>query len=115
MILYVIALELTVVLAFWLCLAVLQRHRTTPGRWAFVVLAASIATWCLGLIAEQRGLVGVVAGDRIAYAGAMTLPVAWLGLAARSGRLVVASRVPWLPAVLMAPSVVLYALLYAVR
>ena len=33
MILYAIALELTVVLAFWLCLAALQRSRATPGRW----------------------------------------------------------------------------------
>ena len=113
MILYAIALELTVILAFWLCLAALQRHRSTPGRWAFVALAVSIATWCLGLIVEHRGLVGVVGGDRIAYAGAMALPVAWLGLAARTGRLVVASRVPWLPAVLLAPSLVLYGLLYA--
>jgi PAS domain-containing protein len=113
MVVYSLGLELTVMLCFWLSLGAAQSSRRIAGRSAFVALAASLAMWCIGRLAESHGLLGPLGSDRIGFAGALVLPVAWVGLTARSERLVVVNRVPWLPAVLLAPSLLLYALLYA--
>lgn len=109
---YTLALELTILLAFWLCLAVWQRDRSTPGRTTFVALTASGILWCLGELLYQRGLFSELTADRIRYAGVLALPAFWAGLAAHATRLELARRVPWFPLVLLLPMAVPYALLF---
>ncbi len=43
---YALGLELTLLLAFWLTLAVWQKDPQTPGRLHFVLLAGAAGVWC---------------------------------------------------------------------
>ena len=110
---HVLGLELTLLLAFWLSLAVWQKDPETPGRLNFVLLAVAVGLWCFGELVGLRGAVPEQVADRIKYAGALPLPSLWLGLAARGARLELAARMPWFPLVLLAPLAVPYALLYS--
>jgi PAS domain-containing protein len=110
---YPLMLELTALMAVWLCLGVLQKERGTPGRFTFILLGLSGAVWCLGELAQVRGIVDEVVADRIKYAGILTLPPLWLGVAAHGARLELVRRVAWFPLVLLAPQIFVYALLYA--
>jgi hypothetical protein len=110
---YSLMLELSILLAVWLSLGVLQKERGTPGRWTFILLGLSGAVWCLGELAQVRGIVNEVVADRIKYAGILTLPPFWLGVAAHGARLELVRRVAWFPLVLLAPQICAYALLYA--
>ena len=110
---YAIGLELTILLAFWLCLGVLQRDRGTPGRTTFVGLAAAAILWCLGELLNQHGALPELWADRIRYVGVLALPPFWIGLAAHATRRELARRVPWFHLVLLAPLLVPYALLYS--
>jgi PAS domain-containing protein len=112
MLLYALGLELTVLLTFWLCLAVWQKDRSTPGRTTFVALGVATSVWCLGELFHQRGFGDELAGDRLRYLGILALPPFWLGLAGHATRLELARRVPWFPLVLLAPSACLYALMF---
>ena len=106
-------LELVLLLAAWIALGVWQRDRVTPGRRTFFGLNLAIAVWCLGEILELRGVVGPLGGDRIQVLGILALPPLWLAAAARVGELDIARRVPWFPAVLIAPHLAIYSLLWA--
>ena len=54
---YSIGLELTILLAFWLCLGVWQKDRATTGRVTFVALGLSAILWCSGeLLAVREAL-----------------------------------------------------------
>lgn len=108
-----LALELIILLAFWLGLGVWQKDRATPGRKVFLAMALSVAAWCFGDLSAERGLLGPVASYRIEYLGMLSMPALWLGAAAHAARLDVARRVPWFPLLLLAPQAGLYALLYA--
>ena len=110
---YSLALELIILLAFWLGLGVWQKDRTTPGRNVFLAMALSVAAWCFGDLSAERGLLGPVASYRIEYLGMLSMPALWLGAAAHAARLDVARRVPWFPLLPLAPQAGLYALLYA--
>jgi len=110
---YPLTLELTILLAAWLCLGVFQKERGTPGRYTFILLGVSGAVWCLGELAQVRGIADEVVTDRIKYAGILSLPAFWLGVAAHGARLDLARRVAWFPLVLLAPQICAYALLYA--
>jgi PAS domain-containing protein len=109
---YALGLELTLVLAFWLALAVCQKDPWTPGRLTFVLTALAAGVWCFGELAVERGMLGELVADRIKYAGALALPALWLGLAAQAARLELAARMSWFPLVLLAPLTIVYALLY---
>jgi PAS domain-containing protein len=111
--LHALLLELVLLLAAWIALGVWQRDRVTPGRRTFFGLNLAVAVWCLGEILELRGLVGPLNGDRIQMVGILALPPLWLAAAARVGELDLARRVPWFPAVLMAPHAAIYSLLWA--
>lgn len=112
MLLYALGLELTILLTFWLCLAVWQKDHSTPGRTTFVALGCSASLWCLGELLQARGVGSELIADRVRYLGILSLPPFWLGLAGHATRLELARRVPWFPLVLLAPSVCLYALLF---
>ena len=111
--LHALLLELVLLLAAWIALGVWQRDRVTPGRRTFFGLNLAVAVWCLGEILELRGLVGPLDGDRIQMLGILALPPLWLAAAARVGELDLARRVPWFPAVLIAPHAAIYSLLWA--
>ena len=115
MLLYSIGLELTILLAFWLCLGVWQKDRSTTGRITFVALAFSAVLWCGGELLTLREVFDEVVVDRIKYLGILSLPPLWLGLAGHATRLDLARRVPWFPAVLLAPMACLYALMFSSR
>jgi PAS domain-containing protein len=111
--LHSLLLELVLLLAAWIALGVWQRDRVTPGRRTFFGMNLAVAVWCLGEILELRGLVGPLDGDRIQMLGILALPPLWLAAAARVGDLDLARRVPWFPAVLIAPHAAIYSLLWA--
>lgn len=111
--LYGLAVEMVAVMSLWLGLSVWQRDRRTPGSLLFAGLIASVLVWCLGLVLAEHGLVDLETRGRIIWAGVLALPPLWLGVAAHASGLALAGRVPWFPAALMLPSVLLYALLFA--
>ncbi|HEY8152686.1 MAG TPA: histidine kinase N-terminal 7TM domain-containing protein [Myxococcota bacterium] len=111
--LHALMLELVLLLAAWIALGVWQRDHVTPGRRTFFGLNLAIVVWCLGEILELRGVVGPLNGDRIQVLGILALPPLWLAAAARVGELDLARRVPWFPAVLIAPHLAIYSLLWA--
>ena len=115
MLLYSIGLEVTILLACWLCLGVWQKDRSTTGRVTFVALGFSIALWCSGELLALREVFGEAALDRVKYLGILSLPPLWLGLAGHATRLELARRVPWFPVVLLAPMAFPYALLFSSR
>jgi len=108
-----LALELTIVLALWLALSAWQRDEATPAGRTFLGLCLASALWCAGELVELRGLATGLGADRVAYVGILALPALWFALAAHAAELDLARRVPWLPLPLLAPQVLLYALLYA--
>jgi PAS domain-containing protein len=111
--LYALGLEINLLLAAWLSLAAWQRDPATPGRVNFILLALAGMTWCAGELLEARSAVTELTADRVKYAGILTLPSLWLGVASHAARLEVASRVPWFPLVLLAPLGFAYGLLYS--
>jgi PAS domain-containing protein len=111
--LHALLLELVLLLAVWIALGVWQKDRVTPGRRTFIGLNLAIAVWCLGEVLELRELVGPLGGDRIQVLGILALPPLWLAAAARLAQLDLSRRVPWFPAVLIAPHVAIYSLLWA--
>ena len=74
---YTIALQLTILLAFWLWLGAWQRERGTPGRNTFAALTVAAIAWCLGDILKQGQIPEIIA-DRIRYVGILSLPPLWL-------------------------------------
>jgi PAS domain-containing protein len=113
MTLYSLALEMLALLAVWQCLGAWQWDSATPGRRVFISLALASALWCVGELSAERELLGDLACQRIAYLGALALPPLWLGVSAHAARLEMARRAPWFAGLLLAPQLVIYALLYA--
>jgi len=112
MLLYATGLELTILFTFWVCLGVWQKDQSTPGRATFAALGVSSILWCLGELMGARGALDEFTTDRLLYAGVLSLPPLWLGLAGHATRMPLARRVPWFPVVLLAPNLILYALLF---
>jgi len=110
--LYPLALELTILLAFWLCLCAWQKDPSTPGRTTFAALAGASILWCLGSLLQFEGAAPEHVADRIRYLGILTLPALWAGVAGQTARIELARRLPWFPLVLAAPMCVPYALLF---
>jgi PAS domain-containing protein len=111
--LYGLAVEMVAVMSLWLGLSVWQRDRCTAGSLLFTGLIGSVMVWCLGLALAEHGVVDTAVRGRIIWAGVLTLPPLWLGVAAHASGLPLARRIPWFPAALMLPSVLLYGLLFA--
>ncbi|HTF35468.1 MAG TPA: histidine kinase N-terminal 7TM domain-containing protein [Myxococcota bacterium] len=112
MTLYALALELTAVLALWLTLGAWQQDRDQPGRLCFSVMCFAVLVWCSGELLLARGAIDLGTSERVKYLGIVTLPALWLGVAAHLAQLRVAQRLPWFPAALLAPELLIYSTLY---
>jgi PAS domain-containing protein len=108
-------LEIMVLLGAWLCLAVLQKDRTTPGRKTFALATAAWMIWCFGELARTRGWLSQSTAVHLAHAGIMLIAPLWLGLSAQTARFEIARRVPWFPLPLLAPGLFIVALLFSER
>ena len=115
MLLYSIALELTMLFIFWLALAVWQRDRSSPGRLTFIALCVSAICWCIGNILQAYGFESEWVTDRIRLLGILACGPLWLGVAGHAARSELARRVPWFPLILLVPCAGLYGLLYSDR
>jgi PAS domain-containing protein len=109
---YALVLELTAVLAFWLTLGAWQQDRGQPGRVCFGAMCIAILVWCSGELLWARGAIGYGTSERVKYLGIVTAPALWLGVAAHVGQLRVAQRLPWFPAALLVPELLIYSTLY---
>ena len=105
-------LELTALLTFWLCLAAWQRDRTARGRRLFMGLCGAVILWNAGNLVQALGAMPDREALRLSYLGMLTLPALWLALAlvVRGARF--AERAPWALALLLAPGLGCYALLF---
>jgi PAS domain-containing protein len=110
--LYAFILEFTVVLAFWLTLGAWQQDRDQPGRECFSAMCVAVLLWCAGELLFERGSIDRWTSDRVKYLGIVTFPALWLGVAAHSGQLRVVQRLPWFPAALLTPELLIYSTLY---
>ena len=81
-----LALEMTILLAFWLCLGAWQTDASTPGRTTFAALAGASILWCLGSLLQFDGAAPEHVADRIRYLGILTLPAFWVGVAGHATR-----------------------------
>lgn len=106
-------LELSLLLAVALALAIWQRPPSTRGRRTLVLLCLGVCAVTLGEWLAVRGFVTEQMGDRIKYVGSLTLAPLWLGFAAQVAGLEVARRVPWFPALLLTPALCVYPLLWS--
>lgn len=110
---YAIGIQAASMLALWVLLCAWSRDRhANSGPW-FIGLAAALLVWCLGEVLYGFGAVDAVGRDRISFLGILAAPPLWVGVAAHAGGTEFARRIPWFPLALMAPSTVLYALLWA--
>jgi len=110
-----IALELTVLLSFWLCLGVWTQERSSASRQNFLAVAVSGGIWCIAEIAFYRELTPEPWSDKLLYLGVLSLPPFWAGLACHASRLDLARRVPWLPVMLLAPMALPFGLMFSNR
>jgi PAS domain-containing protein len=103
-----VLLELTALLALWLCLATWQRDRTVPGRRLFIALSASVFLWCAGGLAAEAGALDPQVA-RLSCLGMLAVPGLWLSLA-----LVIrgspGARRPWGLALILVPGAAAYTL-----
>jgi PAS domain-containing protein len=111
--LFSLPLELSALLALALALAVGQRRASTRGRRTFVLMCLAITAIAVGELLTVRGVVSEHVGDRIKYAGVLTLAPLWLGFAAQIAGLELARRVPWFPALLLTPGAFVYPLMWS--
>ena len=109
---YAQLLELTALMSFWLCLGAWQEEGAASGRRAFVGLSLGVFAWTVGVLARVEGIVTVAQAQRISMIGAIPIPALWfsLGLLAANHPLMRWRR--YLPSLLTAPQMVVYASLY---
>lgn len=106
-------LGLCMLLATALGLAVWQRHSAVRGRVTFVLLCLAVCLAAFGELLTFRGVVSEPIGDRIKYAGLLTLAPLWLGFTTQLAGLEVGRRVPWFPAMLLTPAACIYPLMWS--
>jgi PAS domain-containing protein len=105
-------LELSMLLAIAIAIAIAQRDPSTRGRRSLVLLCLCVLAVTSGEWLTLRGIVTEQIGDRIKYIGSLALAPLWLGFATQVAGLEVARRVPWFPALLLAPALCVYPLLW---
>jgi PAS domain-containing protein len=110
---YPLLLEMMILLGAWLCLAVSQKGPGTPGRRTFILTTLAWMSYCLGELAQARGLFPEPVANGLLQLGALAIPPLWLGVCAQTVRLELARRVPWLPLPLIAPAICVVALLFS--
>jgi PAS domain-containing protein len=110
---YALALELTALLCFWLCLGAWQEEGAASGRRTFVWMALSVFIWNVGVLARVEDLAPVERVHRIAMIGAIPVAALWFGLGLLAADHPLLRRKRWLPLALMAPQCLLYTTLYS--
>ena len=115
MIFDVLLLEVVLLLACAMALGAWQRDPSTTGRLTFCALCIAIGAVALGEFLALRGLASEVAADRVKYAGLLALPHLWLGFASHVAGLEIARRIPWFPALLLLPPLLLFGLMFEER
>lgn len=105
-------LELNLLLALVGAALALMRSHAVPGRRTYAALAGAGAAWCAGELLAGRGLIDAWLGARLSLLGLVLVGPLWLGVAAQMARLPVARRLPWFPAALAVPGVLIFVLLF---
>jgi PAS domain-containing protein len=106
-------LELSMLLAVAIALAIAQRDPWTRGRRSLVMLCLCVLAVNLGEWLTVRGIATEQIGDRVKYVGSLALAPLWLGFATQVAGLEIARRVPWFPALLLVPALSVYILLWS--
>jgi signal transduction histidine kinase len=91
---YELGLDLTIAICAWMFLDWFAKDARRSRNLAHALLAVSPAVWAAGELLIRRSAGDpdwVIAGRRVLYAGAYTLPLAWAWLGASS------SRAAWVP------------------
>ena len=109
---YAQLLELTALLAFWLCLGAWQEEGAASGRRAFVGLSLAVFAWSVGVLAHIEGMISLEQTHRLAMLGAIQVPALWFSLGLVAAKHPLARHRRWLPVAIMAPQMLLYATLY---
>jgi hypothetical protein len=105
-----VLLELTALLALWLCLTTWQRDRSAPGRRLFIALCAAVFLWCAGGLAAEAGGLDPQSAASLAWLGMLAVPGLWLTLALVVRGSPAAKRTPWVLIVVLAPAATAYSL-----
>jgi hypothetical protein len=110
--LFALILELNMLLALFGAGAALLRGSDVAGRRTFALLACAGALWCGGGLLSDRDILGSWVGMRVSMLGIVLLAPMWLGLAAHMVQSPVARRIPWFPAALALPGLLIWMLLF---
>src|SRR5215831_8875940 len=106
---YAQLLELTALLSFWLCLGAWQEEGAASGRRTFVGLSLGVFAWTVGVLAHVEGIVCLRQSQRIAMLGAIPIPALWLSLGLLAANHPLMRWRRYLPSLLTAPQLVVYA------
>lgn len=109
--LFALILELNMLLALFGAGLALLRGSDIAGRRTFSLLALAGALWCAGGLLTNRDLAGAWVGLRVSMLGLVLLGPLWIGLAAHMAQWPVARRIPWFPAALAIPGLLVWSLL----
>lgn len=112
MTLFALILELNLLVALLGAACGLARGGGTPGRRTFVMLALAVVAWCAGELLVERGAIDGWVGLRLSVLAMVTVGPLWLGLAVHTAQLALSRRLPWFPAVLAVPGLLLWLLLF---
>jgi len=110
--LFSLVLELNMLVALFGAGAALLRGSDVAGRRTFALLLLTGAIWCAGGLLADRDLIDSWAGLRLSMLGLVLVGPLWIGLAAHMARWPVARRIPWFPAALSLPGLLLWLLLF---
>lgn len=109
---FALVLELNMLLALFGAALALLQGGPAAGRKTYALLAIAGAIWCAGELLDARQVVDAWVGLRLSMLGLVMVGPLWLGFAASMARLPVAERLPWFPAVLALPALLLWLLLF---
>jgi hypothetical protein len=110
--LFSLVLELNMLIALFGAGAALLRGGDVAGRRTFTLLSLTGAIWCAGGLLEDRHAVDAWVGLRLSMLGLVLVGPLWIGLAAHMAQWPVARRIPWFPAALSLPGLLLWLLLF---
>ncbi len=110
--LFALILEINMLVALFGAGAALLRGSDVAGRRTYALLALAAALWCAGALLTDRDLVGAWVGMRLSLLGLVLVGPMWIGLAAHMAQLPVARRIPWFPAALALPGLLIWILLF---
>lgn len=105
-------LELNLLLALLGATLAMLRSGSVAGRRTYAGLALAGAAWCAGELLVDRSLADAWTGMRLSMLGLVLVGPFWLGVAVHMAALPLARRLPWFPAALAVPGLMLWSLLF---